>query len=196
MYGKIASEEERKEKSERNIRLGIKPPVLRGKDNPNYGKSLADHVLKASADVCSKKILKYNSSGKFIRIHNSIVEAAEELNVCSSTISSALSLRNGAKMSAGFIWKFYTHDYALQLSEKELEKYKNVHKTPVRQLRTNGEEIEIFDSIADAVRKLNLQSSNIYKVCNGKRNTTGGYIFEYVNHINKSESNNIQITLF
>ena len=43
----------------------------------------------------------------------------------------------------------------------------------------NGNKIKEWDSIADAVRGLNLQNANIIKCCKGKRKQTGGYTFRY-----------------
>lgn len=39
---------------------------------------------------------------------------------------------------------------------------------------------EVFESILDAAKKMNLDDILISKVCNGKRKTTGGYHFEFV----------------
>ena len=39
---------------------------------------------------------------------------------------------------------------------------------------------KVFESAAAAARELGLDSSNISNVCNGKRNKTGGYHFQFV----------------
>ena len=39
---------------------------------------------------------------------------------------------------------------------------------------------KVFESGAAAARELGLDRSNIYNVCNGKRNKTGGYHFKFV----------------
>ncbi|EAK0212351.1 hypothetical protein FCL20_05360 [Campylobacter jejuni] len=51
----------------------------------------------------------------------------------------------------------------------------------VIQYNTDGEIIRIFNSSSEAARELGLWRQNINKVCNGERDSTGGFRFQYLN---------------
>ena len=57
---------------------------------------------------------------------------------------------------------------------------KNYKTTKIRQLSLSGEEIRTFNSIAEAVKELNLNQSLISKCCKGERGSTGGFKWEYI----------------
>jgi group I intron endonuclease len=63
------------------------------------------------------------------------------------------------------------------LSEEYKDKMKSTTYHAVRCVETGV----VYKSISFAARELGLQAPNISKVCNGLRNHTGGYRFEYVN---------------
>lgn len=54
-----------------------------------------------------------------------------------------------------------------------------VIKKPVRQLSLNGEVVEVFPAIKDAMRKTGIDGSQIIRVCKGKNQTAGGFKWEY-----------------
>ena len=43
--------------------------------------------------------------------------------------------------------------------------------------------INIFESMSEAERKTGISSKQIWKVCNGKREITGGYIWKYADEV-------------
>ena len=49
-------------------------------------------------------------------------------------------------------------------------------------IQYNKDEIEVcrFKSIAEASRQTKIPNSNIYKCCNGKRKTAGGFVWRYI----------------
>jgi hypothetical protein len=51
----------------------------------------------------------------------------------------------------------------------------------VNKLSNNGTHLCTYVSVHDAARQNNLQATNIVKVCKKKRQTTGGYKWEYAN---------------
>jgi hypothetical protein len=61
---------------------------------------------------------------------------------------------------------------------------KNAFKRPINQLDMENNIIKSWVSISDASNNLNISITNIYKVCNNKRKTCGGFKWEYkeVNH--------------
>lgn len=63
------------------------------------------------------------------------------------------------------------------LTDEQKEKLKDSHfKAKVKCIETN----EIFDSIKQASEKYNIIATHITRVCKHKRNTTGGFHWEYV----------------
>lgn len=59
--------------------------------------------------------------------------------------------------------------------------YDENHKSkPVSQFTLKGEFIKTYSSIMEAERETGIYNSNINKCCKGKRKTTGGYIWKYV----------------
>lgn len=62
--------------------------------------------------------------------------------------------------------------------------YNNKTKTPphmkkVKQYDMDGNLIRIWESQTEAAKQLGLHQGNIYKVCSGKRNQTGGFKWQY-----------------
>ena len=55
------------------------------------------------------------------------------------------------------------------------------HKCKVRQLSLEGEFIKEWDSIIEASRALKINDPSISSVCKGKRKTSGGFKWEYIN---------------
>lgn len=63
------------------------------------------------------------------------------------------------------------------MSEENKQKLRDAHHTrKVRNLTTG----EVFDSIKQAAKKYNILETHITRVCKGKRKSTGGYKWEYV----------------
>ena len=64
-------------------------------------------------------------------------------------------------------------------SDKKKEKLRNNYPNmkAVMCLETNT----IYKSVQECARQLNLQATNIVKVCKGSKHTTGGYHFKYYN---------------
>ena len=56
----------------------------------------------------------------------------------------------------------------------------NTSIKPVQQFSLDGILIDTYPSIAEAARKLNLDSSTISKVCRGINKTHGGFVFKYL----------------
>ena len=56
----------------------------------------------------------------------------------------------------------------------------NVNKRSVNQYDLSGNFIKTWDSIKSVEKELNISNQNICKVCQGRRNKAGGYIWKYV----------------
>lgn len=64
------------------------------------------------------------------------------------------------------------------LHSKNLGHMTGPNKKSVRAINKNGDTY-FFESISEACRKLNVQASNVVKVCKGQRRSTNGYFFKY-----------------
>jgi hypothetical protein len=53
---------------------------------------------------------------------------------------------------------------------------------PVVQYDMEGKVIDTFESLSDAANKTGIPSVDISGVCNGRRKTTHGYVFKFLNH--------------
>jgi len=72
----------------------------------------------------------------------------------------------------------HTRSGMKHLTNDQIKKLrKSHHKLSVVNVDTG----EIFDSIKLAAEKYNLKDTHITRVCKGKRKTTGGYRWEYIN---------------
>lgn len=67
------------------------------------------------------------------------------------------------------------HDHLDELHSKHLSKLHESRKKKVMNLDTS----EIFESVKEAGKSVNRNSSNISNCCKGKRNTCGGFHWEY-----------------
>jgi group I intron endonuclease len=57
------------------------------------------------------------------------------------------------------------------------------NKRPIYQIDLNGNIIKQWNSVTDAAKALNLSKSLICSVCRGKRKSTGGFKWQYLNQI-------------
>lgn len=64
---------------------------------------------KGAKSPCSKLIIQYDLSGKFINLWNSISEAANSLQINGSSISNCAKLKQ--KTSFGYIWRYVIDGY-------------------------------------------------------------------------------------
>ena len=61
------------------------------------------------------------------------------------------------------------------------KKLLNKRGKKIAQLDNNKQIIKIFPSLMQTVRELKLNKSHLSQCCNGKRKTTGGYYWQYIN---------------
>lgn len=61
----------------------------------------------------------------------------------------------------------------------DITKMTDITKKKVCQYDKKGNLINIWNSLSDAHRGVNVQIGNITKCCQGKINTTGGYVWKY-----------------
>jgi hypothetical protein len=125
-------------------------------------------------NIFARKIKQYDLEGNFIKEFNSIVEASNELKTSESNIRGVLL--NKRKTAAGFIWKYLEDDTPIT----ETITINPNRGRKVCQYDLNMNLINIYESISDASRKVNIHKNNIWGVIARFRKTAGGFIWKYL----------------
>lgn len=179
---------------------GVKKPYIsechKGRISPNLKKG--------------KKILQYSLDGEFISEWDNINHAINKLNLKIANESIRVCLTGKSNRSAGYIWKYYTEDYPLNLSEEEVYKrnnpvfnFSNNYKQSqasrdkiskalkgrkkeyqykaVNQYDKEGNLLNTFISVNEAADFNKIPACGISSCCRGNQKTAKGYIWKYVN---------------
>jgi hypothetical protein len=125
-------------------------------------------------DKVSKKmgriVYQYDLDGNFIKEYKSVRDAAKLLSLSHSNISRSC---NGiSKHAGGFIFR-YDKVFVEKLNDP------NAVRKLVVELDELGNEIGKWGSIMDCSRDTKIDNSNISRVCNGVRKSTGGRYFKF-----------------
>ena len=112
---------------------------------------------------------QYSLDGIFIQTFNSLSEAGRKFNINSHCISNWCCEKMG--YAGNYRWTF------AGMPLKEFKKKTTGKK--VIQYSLIGEEIQTFNSLAEASRKINGDSHSIGDCCRGQIKTSGGYIWRY-----------------
>lgn len=122
----------------------------------------------------TRKIKQYDLEGNFIKEFKSIIVAAKENNISKGAIQCVLS--NRGKTAAGFIWK-YSEDKTPITETVTINKNKGRN---VGQYDLDMNLLNVYESTADAGRKVNIHKNNIWGVITNFRKTAGGFIWKYL----------------
>ena len=120
-----------------------------------------------------REILQYDLEGNFLKSFKSSAEASKAIGVDSGRIRKAAEEENSN--SGGYQWKFAN-------SKKEIGKIENptFHYRKICQYDLDGNFLQIFDTIKDAEKALNIiGKSNITKVCQGGHYQDHGFQWRY-----------------
>ena len=127
-------------------------------------------VNKLNYEPSNKKpVSQYTLDGELIKTYESASKAAKDLGLNSNNIRKAC--KGKINSSGGFLWA-YPGEEAV---------YKQNFRKDVAQYSLNGELVAVYQSGAEAYRKTGVNSSEISLCCNGKRKTSGGYIWKFYN---------------
>ncbi len=118
-----------------------------------------------------KKICQYDESGKFIKQWDKVADASKELDVGAGNIVNTCKCK--VKSAGGYQWRYEGDDPPPSL-------IRGTNGKKVNQIDKNGNTIKTWVSLLEASKNLNIQSSGIHMVCNGKMKTSGGYHWKYV----------------
>lgn len=117
------------------------------------------------------RVVQYSLEGEKMKLFSSMQEASKEVGVNASSISHVC--RGKIRTAGGYMWR-YEGDPA------PTQKTRNGSMRKVEQLTREGKVIRMWNSISEAAKELNISNSHITSVCKGKRCTTGGFMWGYV----------------
>lgn len=135
----------------------------------------------------AKCVAEVDKENNILKIWNSIIECAEDLEISEKHIASCCRGERRSVANKKFYW--IDENGILIIPEYTGFQYKGEKGTTQKQVTNKkvakidlktGEIIDIYDSIALASRENNCDSSAISKVCRGKRNKCAGYFWKYV----------------
>jgi len=136
----------------------------------------------------AKRVAEIDIDKNILFIWRSIVDCAESTGLDEKKISACC---RGERLTTGnryFCW--LNEDETLDIREYHRDIYKGEKGTTQIQSssrkvakidKNTNEIIEIYDTIALAARENNCDNSGISKVCNGTRNSCGGFKWKYMN---------------
>lgn len=123
-----------------------------------------------------RSVVMYTHLGKYVKNFQSVSDAASELDVTVSTISSACS---GKSIHCGGFLFRYEGDHVPCVENLKTPR-KRTRK--VKQMNLLSEVICTYDTLSEASKLSGVGITNIYNACSPKytNRTAGGFIWEYV----------------
>lgn len=115
-----------------------------------------------------KSVQKYDLNGKLVQTYSSLKETGEP-NI-------QRPLKSG-RPNKGYFWINDSSPYSIEEAVKRYRENPNLKNKKVAQYSKEGELIKIFPSISSA--KKETLAPHISDVCNGRRKSSGGYIWKY-----------------
>lgn len=151
----------------------------------NKGKITSEETKRKMSESGKGKnaisVAQYTKNGKFIKIHDSMSDAMNDIgkgSVAPTMICACCN--NKIKSAYGYIWRYkndvLTDDF-LQWCNSRNENY---YTRYIGQYTKENEFICNYTSIKEASLKTNINAGNINSCCNNKLKTAGGYIWRYV----------------
>jgi hypothetical protein len=136
------------------------------------------HAINNHLSSITIPIIQFDLKMNIINEYFSINDASKKLNIKRQNISSAC--KNINLTAGGFKFMFKNeHD-----KNKNYIFNDNSNKKSVVQVTLDGKYIKHYGTLTMAAKFLNIQVSHISSCCKGKRKTTGGFKFMYINDYN------------
>ena len=127
-------------------------------------------ILDKQSEKMGRIVYQYDLDGNFIKEYKSVRDAAKFLSLSHSNISRSC---NGiSKHTGGFIFR-YDKVFVDKINNP------NAVRKLVVELDELGNEIGKWNSLMDCSRDTKIDNSNISRVCNGVRKSTGGRYFKF-----------------
>lgn len=134
------------------------------------------HIFTPEESTSSRKVAKLDIKGNTIEIYPSVSEAARLNGIKSATKISSVC-RGTRHTAGGFKWE-YRGDLPSHIACKNMKE--KGRPIPIAQYDLNGNLINTFTSIGEAVRQTNIHLNCIMKSLRKPEYSFNGYIFRYV----------------
>jgi hypothetical protein len=146
------------------------------KENYKIG---VDYSSNFKKHINNKEVIQFDLNFNKLQVFNSVSEASKKLNINRAGIDDCCKGKQKTSKSFIFMYKTdfdYKNKYTFQKKTKAIK---------IIQFNLEMNKIEEFSSITEAEKKLKINNSNIVACCKGKRKTTGGFKFMYLNEYNE-----------
>jgi hypothetical protein len=144
-------------------------------DGADGAKNLPNEIRQKIFDYTRKKVCQYDKNGKFIKLHNSLLEACNFIGVCENSVGNCA--RGRVKTSGGFVFRLYngsTKDISLVGISFD------GNRKSINQYTIQGKYINTYKSIRGAANVLQIDPSRIDQaIKHGYK--LGAFIFKYNN---------------
>ena len=149
-------------------------------DSPMFDTNISQKMAETKRETYGKCVCEINNNNQIIGIWRSIVECAEDTGLDRYKISNVC---NGSRLTTGGRkFRFYNDNTIVEPERKTNPTTNRITKNSKKVIKIDkdtNEIIQIYDSIQLASQDNNCDPSGIAKVCNNKRNTCGGYKWQY-----------------
>lgn len=136
-----------------------------------------ESMLKRRESQYTRPVIQFDLDGNEIKRYKGCEDIHTLLGFSKGTICGCCNNRIGRKTYKNFIW-VYEDDY--NNFGINLEDYvRGTVAKPVKQYDINGKYITTYKSAREAESATGASYKHISSVCNGKRNTCGGYIWKF-----------------
>ena len=137
------------------------------------------NALKEMNKQRERAINQYSLDGKYLNTYTGINKTQRELNI--TNIQYAISHESSA---GGYQWRYDNGNY------ENIKPY-HCNGRIIYQIDINSNKIiSKFDSLIDAERNTGISFKQIWKVCNKKNKTAGGFIWRYSDEV---ENNTLEV---
>ncbi len=126
-----------------------------------------------------KKIIQFSLKGEQLNIFNSIKEIHELLNINQRAIHHCCRTKLQNASAGGYMWRYFDVKLLNQIIKPYTGQSPLKQKRKVSQFSIDGNHIKNYDSIKIAFEETGVDHRDISKVCTGKSETAGGYIWKY-----------------
>jgi len=160
-YGKTLSEEHKRKVSE----------SLKGYDAPWKKLPKSDKSNKKRSESCTHKVkvYQYDLNGNFVMEHESVTACAKHHGLDKRYITNVLGGRKKSYKGFQFTRKF----------TKNIDPYKRKDSlSPIEQYDLDGNLLKIWRSVKNITESLGIKRNSIYRVLNGHRKSTNGFVFK------------------
>lgn len=155
-------------------------------------KILYEHLTKEEAEQKEIELIAQYKSNQREFGYNLYSGGTKGFKRNQETLNKLSSSLKGRKSPCGMLGKKHSMETKLKMSETRKGKKRKItsilktaeaNSIKVNQYDLNGNYIRSWNSISNAARELKIKDSDISRVCKGKRNKCGGYIWKYASEV-------------